>query len=496
MANLKTNRTIWFALTIFLVTLIVYLHTLAPTITWRNDGADSGDLVTAAFTGGIPHPPGYPLYTLVASLFARLPVGEPAFGVGIFSALAAASAITLLFLAARAIMFALADETLRDSVAAIAALALAFAPAFWSQATIAEVNAFSAMLVASLLVVLFSMSARRLELAIFIFGISAAHHWTTLLLAPMAWWLLKDETHTRAQIFRAVALFIAPLLLYLVLPLRASANPPINWGNPQMLENFWWVVSAAPYQQYLFGLAPGAMLERVATAPRLWFDQFTIWGVALGIWGVTQMLSNTANQNRRRGGALLLGIALTVAYAAVYGSRDSYVYLLFAYILFAPAIACGIADVLARLNARGAYAGLFAVFLLLPIFNLATNFRAMNLSQDRGAFTYAESIIRAIPNDAVIITAGDEHLFALWYHRYAIVGESSRVVIVSRELLQYDWYVAQMRQSIPASDARLASIIDQSIANHRKVYATARLSELSEYIFQPQENLFLIERKR
>lgn len=486
----------WFALAIFLIALIIYLRTLAPTITWRNDGADSGDLVTAAFTGGIPHPPGYPLYTLIVSLFARLPVGEPAFGGGIFSALTAASAIALIFFAARATLSTLGDETLRDSVAAIAALVLAFAPAFWSQAIIAEVNAFSALLVASLLVVLFSINPHRLELAMLIFGIGAAHHWTILLLAPMAWWLLKNISWTGAQIMRAVALFIAPLLVYLVLPLRAATNPPVNWGNPQTLENFWWVVSAAPYQPYLFGLAPAAMLERVAAVPRLLFNQFNIGGGALGIWGLAQMVSSAENQNRRRGGGLLIGITLIVAYAAVYGSRDSYIYLLFAYILFAPAIALGIADVLTRLNTRWGYAGLLVVFLLLPIFNLATNFRALDLSQERGAFTYAESIFRTIPNNAVIITDGDEHLFALWYYRYAIAGESSHVDIVSHELLQYDWYAAQIRQSMPVSDTRLTSIIDQSITGNRKVYATTHIGELAEYIFQPQENLFIIERQR
>ena len=66
--------------------LAVYLLTLAPTITWRNEGADSGDFVTAAVTFGIPHPPGYPLYTLIAAGFARLPLAEPARGVNLFSA--------------------------------------------------------------------------------------------------------------------------------------------------------------------------------------------------------------------------------------------------------------------------------------------------------------------------------------------------------------------------------------------------------------------------
>src|SRR4051794_30616936 len=78
------------------VAFAVYWLTLARTVTWLHNGADSGDLVAAAFVAGIPHPPGYPLYTLIASLFARIPSMEPAQGVAIFSALMASAAVFVL----------------------------------------------------------------------------------------------------------------------------------------------------------------------------------------------------------------------------------------------------------------------------------------------------------------------------------------------------------------------------------------------------------------
>ncbi|MGC8878576.1 MAG: protein O-mannosyl-transferase family, partial [Anaerolineae bacterium] len=59
-----------------LLAFIVYLITLAPSITWCNDGADGGDLITATVTGGVPHPSGYPTYLLLGSLFVHLPLGD------------------------------------------------------------------------------------------------------------------------------------------------------------------------------------------------------------------------------------------------------------------------------------------------------------------------------------------------------------------------------------------------------------------------------------
>ena len=45
-----------------LVTFWIYVKTLAPTVSFF----DSGELISAAYTLGVAHPPGYPLYVLLA----------------------------------------------------------------------------------------------------------------------------------------------------------------------------------------------------------------------------------------------------------------------------------------------------------------------------------------------------------------------------------------------------------------------------------------------
>jgi hypothetical protein len=70
-----------------MLTFLLYFLTLAPTITWEHDGYDGGDLTTAAYTLGIPHPTGYPTYMLVGHIFAQLPVGDVAYRLNLLSAL-------------------------------------------------------------------------------------------------------------------------------------------------------------------------------------------------------------------------------------------------------------------------------------------------------------------------------------------------------------------------------------------------------------------------
>ncbi len=468
------------ALSIGTVALAIYWRALAPTITWRNQGADSGELVVAAYTLGIPHPPGYPLYTLVAAMFAHLPFGEPARNVALFSALAAAGAAILIYWMARGWKQPGQPAWSVQGSAAAAALGWAFAPLFFSQAIIAEVYALNALLVTALLAAALSRFSYRLELVAFLLGLGLSHHISILLLAPSALLLLRGMPWERKRVLRAGLYFLAPLFLYLYLPLRAAASPPINWGDPQTVDRFWWMVSAAPYRAYLFDVTPSDVWGRVAMAARLLFQQFQIWGVALGLWGVARMWLGADQPTKRQSWALALGFMLVSVYAFTYATPDSYVYLLPAFTIFAVWIAFALGDLATRLPTPWGKSILVSALLLLPGYNLVTSFSSMNLSRDRTAYEYAQNVFHSVPRDAVIFADGDEHLFALWYYRYVVAADSTQVTVISTELLQFDWYWDQIRRNIQhpdlqtdSSTERAATIVERSVSDGRSVYTTA-----------------------
>src|ERR1022692_3552445 len=90
------RRIDWLALGItFGVVWTVYLLTLAPELTLE----DSGELVTGAFYAGIPHPPGYPVWSIYSWLWtALLPIGNIAWRVSVGQAFSGAMACGLLAL--------------------------------------------------------------------------------------------------------------------------------------------------------------------------------------------------------------------------------------------------------------------------------------------------------------------------------------------------------------------------------------------------------------
>lgn len=448
------------------IALLVYGLTLAHTVTWLHNGADGGDLVTAAFTFGIPHPPGYPLYTLLAALFARLPLSEPAFGVAMLSAIAAAGAVYVLARAGAALAKTLADGESADElhrkhrvtlpeifallIPPLAALGFAFSPMLWSQAVIPEVYTLNLLFVALILWACMSNHPHRVRAAALAFGLGAAHHLSILLLAPGAWILLQP----RRQDAGALWWLFAPLLVYAYLPLASLGNPPVKWGDPIAPERFVWLVSAAQYRPYLFDLSPADAASRVSFSARALLDQFSILGLALVLWGAIQLAMTRA---RLFAGLMLMAVPVVV-YAILYASRDSFLYLLPAFAIAVLWAVYGGSGILYGFGKRVWLQGaLVAVFALLPLYNLTMNYAAMDVSGDHAAADYARANLDPLPQDTVLFADGDQALFALWYYRHAVAYRNARSVIVSQGLLQYDWYYDSLRRTMSEVRFKTAS---------------------------------------
>ena len=290
-----------FALAISL--LCICLRTLAPGLTWANAGSDGGDLITAAFTGGIAHPTGYPLYLLLARLFQLLPLGSMAFRTNLMSAVFTALAAALIYeLVTRALSPVRRIQAWQAGIAAASAFGLA--PLIWSQAVITEVYALQAFLIL-LILYLYTQSEqaspfdqKRLDcqrgLAL---GLAMGNHITTLFLLPAALSLGSFQRRIGSgkspryelgghSLLRQLIFFALGLSVYLILPLRALSHPPVNWGNPITPERFWWLVSGGLYQGYYLGFSLSGLGEHIRAWAALLLQQFGLPGLILGVIGL------------------------------------------------------------------------------------------------------------------------------------------------------------------------------------------------------------------
>jgi len=126
----------------------IYLKTMAPDLTWANGGSDGGDLITAAATGGIAHPSGYPLYLILARFFQLIPVGSLAYRTNLMSALFAVLTALLVYAIVFKYLLAELDEYTVSIVGLSAGFAIGLSPLFWSQAVITEVYTLHAFFIA------------------------------------------------------------------------------------------------------------------------------------------------------------------------------------------------------------------------------------------------------------------------------------------------------------------------------------------------------------
>ena len=434
-------------------TFAIYVRTLAPTITLRNNGADSGDLVTAAINLGVPHPTGYPLYTMLAHMFTLLPCAEPARRVNLLSSVAAAAATGIVFWLAYRLT--LAHGRTAVLTAWTGAGLLAFGELLWSQAVIAEVHSLQALLVAILLGILLCGPATfRPYLLALVFGFALANHLAIVLWLGALWpYIPAARRWLTAQRCIGIGLCLLPgLLMYLYMPLRAGVHPVPNWGQASRLSGWLWLVSGAAYRHYLAAVPPAQLLQRLSAWTGIWLRELSVLGLALAFLGLWHGL-----ETQRQFTLCELTYALLVsAYSMLYAPYDSYLYLLPLAIIVALWTASGAAEMTQGIAAwaRSSRERLLAVdaavviLCIMPLASIAARFHMLDCSRDYEAYRFATQVLDSADPGAIVLSNGDSETFPLWYVRYGL-GRRSDVTVVDRSLLAFDWYRAEVAWQHP-----------------------------------------------
>lgn len=441
--------------------LSVYLATLAPDLTWQHSSYDGGELITAAVTLGIPHPPGYPTYVLLGKIVSLIPIATVAFRFNLFSAICVAIAAALLTITIGHLYFSQNNGlNINGGIAALAAgLAFAYTPLVWSQAIVTEVYGLNLALLAGFL---WALTVRRsYRLAALLLGLSITAHLTSLFVLPLALGLTP-----RAQWRTSAVWLLIGLTPLATLPLLAQTNSPVMWGQPTDLQGWWWLASGRLYHNNLRFPPDG---QHIAQVLKALLQQFAWLGLplALSTLYILQPLKRRTlkrparTQNLLKTGlkplpqtdseyvsthfsppscgfqstVMAVTIALYTGYALLYHTADAPVFLLPALLLLAILIAPAL-----RL------AGIAA--LTLPIALLLLNFQMLNASQDHQVRPLAESVLTAAPNNAILLTPGDRSIFSLWYFHH-VEDQRPDVILVDSNLFAFPWYRQRLQEQYP-----------------------------------------------
>ncbi len=432
---------LFFSAGIILFLGLAYGQTLAPDFSWANGGADGGDLITATFVNGVPHPTGYPLYLILAKIFQWLPFGSVAFRTNLFSAICTISAAVLVFFTMDRLLI---GRKYSGMCAFITAMLFGLAPIIWSQAVITEVYGLQSLLIVLILYQTFFPGKNSTGdiMRGLLFGLAIGNHVTTLLLFPLLIWDVIRHFRLPKLALRLLAI-LPGLLVYLALPLRAMNQPPVNWYNPVTLDSFLQLVSGKLYQSYF---STGYFFDRLRGWVGLLIENFSLPGIAVGIYA---LLGLKKEELKAIWPLIWIFISFGI-FALIYSSYDSYVYLIPTMLVFAYWVGFGVSSLLNEVEKKWRRAGSFILPLLL-VFLIYRGFIVVpqvDASKDNRAEAFAQEVLESVPDNALIFTNDDQATFTMWYSQY-VTGQRPDTAIVVAGLLDFDWYQQSLRDTYP-----------------------------------------------
>jgi hypothetical protein len=382
------------------------VRTTCPTVF----GYDSAELTIGASTLGLLHSPGYPLYTLLGKLFSLVPLGGIAYRTNLMSAVFGALGV--------AALYGCSWSLTRSRLAAAAgALAFGLGYTYWSQSVVAEVYTLQIFLVGSALTCILTWWRRRrrawLLAAAALGGLSLTNHTSAILLLPavlyLIWRGLRTTRASRSDWALAAGCFLAPLILYAYVPIRAAGAPSYNWPEEigldvRTVRGLWLHLTSASFRPSLFlslrsGLAGGQNL--VSSLGR----DFAWLGVPFGILGLVRLW-------RAERTLFWFCLALFVPPTLVfvnYQVFDQDVFFLTPFFIWAWWMALGFASLLdagrRRFPARRALGLAAALIVLAPaLFSLAGNFPRLDFSQRTILADDCRTALASVPRDSWIFS--------------------------------------------------------------------------------------------
>jgi tetratricopeptide (TPR) repeat protein len=505
---------------VFLVALLLYCWTLAPTVTLT----DSGELIVVARGLGIAHPPGVPLWIILGHLASLVPFGNIAVRINFSSALFAALACAMLTLTVAELTITasyLATSKRRKKVAQQSktaeesgparllfaapalggGLLMAFSRTLWSYATITEVYALNTLLI---LVVFFLMLRWRrrivgdkmhvgtpinagevtsritsydayLYAAALVFGLALGVHHVTVALTLPAITVIVYRTQGvrfftgRRLIYAALISIGALIAVYTYLPLAASRSPVINWGHPRSLQEIWWHLTGRQYQVY-FSFRPEIMGEQFAEFCRMALRQFGFPWLPLSLVLAVAGFVDAFKRDRTTFWFLLTIIIADLAYALSYEiAEDKDAYYLPTFISIAIAAGLGIRWMIRRAVSKPVPAGTVSlmvatVVLLVCAITLAANWPFNNRRQYFIAHDYVENLLSAIAPNSLLLTL-DWQVVSPMFYAQEIEQRRRDVKIVDINLLRRSWYFDYLSRAYPGLVQRSRDKIEAFVEN-------------------------------
>jgi len=421
----------------FLVSSI-YIFIYVSTQMHGVHAGDSGDLVAAAFVWGIPHPPGYPLYTLLSAILAHVcSFGTVAWRVGFLSSIP--MALSLLFLWKSAWYI-----TKSSRWSTIGTLLYGALFPIWLHAIGQEVFglfSFFASILLYLLIRWFSeQKLWQFCLFCFVFGLSMTHHHLILLTFFAALAVAYQQRRVYGVFLKkswyvGLACFLVGLLPYVYAAIVSLNHTVLEPGNASTISGFFQLVTRASYGTFraASGLSTSLIdrLLNMYTFLQFLYRDFTL----VGVIGILIGIINLRKFHERYYLFFMYFLFLWIFYYFYagfplllnyhMGTVERFVIVPYQVLTLFFIIGCAALENYVTVRSRN-IAKLFRFFFTLCIFGwfLYTTISYVPvmwyLKTNRSMESFALDLDRSIPQNSILFLYGDTTSYAFDYYYYAL----------------------------------------------------------------------------
>jgi len=476
--------------------LALYVLTLAPTTAmW-----DASEYITAAYTLGIPHPPGNPLFVLLGRVASLLPFGGVAYRVNLLAAVCSALAAGIWFLVAERVLAQwISVRWVRLAGSVLAAVLSATAFTVWNQSVVNEkvyTVSLAFFAVVSWLTVLWCddpdgrRADRILVLIAYLIGLGYTNHPAGFLVGPAvatAVVVRRPRTILRWRLIAsAVLALVLGLTPFAFEPIRAAHHPALNEGEPTGCADR--IGFACTFSDTTVRRLMANVNREQYGKPNL-SERQAPFGAQLGMWwlyfkwqwlrdphgtqGALQSVlafvflglgvaGGVVHWRRDRASFWFFGpLVFTVTFALVYymnfkyGAsqapelsgverevRDRDYFYLWSFSAWSVWAALGLVGLwraaAERAGVRARWAAT-APLLMLGALPLVGNWRAASRAGEWATREWARDVLNSVEPYGVLITGGDNDTFPLWYAQ-EVEGVRRDVTVAVTSLLNTDWY--------------------------------------------------------
>lgn len=473
-------------------------------------GGDAGDLVSAVLTRGFPHPPGYPLYTLIGRLFVNFPVNylTPAGKITLISTISTTCSFILVYL----ILTTLIGKKINKPIAIVTILIVAVNYLVWLYAIVPEVFPLNVLIT---LGILFSaLKFKRtgninwFALILFLIGLGVSHHHTFVLMLPSVFILAKNQIKKMVFSIKKIIILSCSLLFGLLpliyLPVSFLGNPEIIWGEANTIKGFIAILTRQAYGSFVPGSfisdSPVHRFIQLINLNYFVLGDFTLVGYLAIIVGLIILYKSKFIDKVERF-SLFVALILFGPFFVFYANfplGDKFAlgtverFLILFYFLLAFPLYLGLDWFFAKLISllRLILATrykiflplVFLVFCIFPVGLALKNYRLLiNLKNYSVTEKLGKDILNSAGKNSIIMLYSDTPLFNTQYVYYSNKNAYPSKVLIHTSKMPSEYYQNVIRKNYPKiifqnkKNYNIEDFIDDNIKNY-EIYSTDEYS--------------------